>query len=140
MQEEQNEQPPALPQPQKRIMFSVLGDTVWEISEPILYWMLENGDADLSHKALATLLDWEPNQGWFIDWGNSTGYFQLAELACRDLAKFKEMHCMAPAGHENTQRIIDFALMVGEMHNRPWGISRKNVLRQQRRQRRGRRR
>lgn len=139
--QDNEQQPPALPiQPQRRIIMSVLGDTVWEISEPILYWMMENGDADLSRKAMATLLDWEFNQGWFLDWGNSTGYFQLAELACRDLAKFKEMCKIAPADNPGQQRIIDFALMVGEMHNKPIPIGRKNVLRQHRKHSRGRRR
>lgn len=141
MQNNNEQQPPALPtQPQKRILMSVLGDSVWEISAPILEWMAEHGDEKLQAKAIATHMSWELNQGWFIEWGNSTRYFELAELACRDLAKFKEMHCMAPAGHENTQRIIDFALMTGELHNKPIPIGRKNVLRQCRKQRRGRRR
>jgi hypothetical protein len=140
MEEENTQQPPALPIQQKRIAFSVLGDTVWEISEPVLYWMLENGDEDLSHKALATLLDWQFNQDWFIEWGNQTRYFELAELACRNLGQFKQMVKIAPAENESQQRIIDFALMTGELHNKPWGIGRKNVLAQHKKQRRGRRR
>ena len=135
------EQPPALPTQHKRILAtSVKGDSVWELSAPVLQWMQEHGDEELSQKAYLTLLGWEMNQGWFIEWGNKTRYFELAELACRDLAQFKQMYTMAPAGHENTQRIIDLALMVGEMYNKPIGNGRKNILLQNKKQRRGRRR
>ena len=129
------QQPPALPH-KKILALSVKGDSVWEISIPVLKWMQEHGDEELKRTAYLTMLGWEMNQGWFIEWGNRTRYFELAELACRDLAKFKQMYLMAPAGHENTQRIIDLALMTGEMYNKPYGISRKNVLKKQRRGRR----
>lgn len=132
--------PPALPTPQKRILaLSVRGDSVWEISEPVLYWMIEHGNEMLQQKAASTLLTWELNQGWFIEWGNSTRYFELAELACRDLAKFKQMMKTIPADNEGVQRIINLALMVGELHNRPIGIGRKNMLKS-RKQSRGKRR
>lgn len=133
--------PPALPTQYKRISaLSVRGDTVWEISWPVLEWMAENGDEELQKKAYLTLLGWEMNQGWFIDWGNSTRYFELAELACRDLAQFKQMVKTFPGDNEGVQRIIDLALMVGEMYNKPIGIGRKNILLQNKKQRRGRRR
>lgn len=131
--------PPALV-PHKRIAaLSVVGDAVWNISFPALEWMIEHGDNDLYVKAASTLNNWHTEQGWFIEWGNSTRYFELAELACRDLAGFKQMVKLAPAGNEGAQRIIELALMVGEQRNKPWGIGRKNILKR-RKQRRGRRR
>lgn len=124
MNENQNTNPPVPPAlPQKRIAaLSVVGDNVWKISEPVLHWMMEHGDEDLSHKALATLLAWPENQGWFIDWGNKTGYFLLAEQACHDLAKFKHALKTIPIENEAQKRILELALMTGEEFNRPIGM------------------
>src|SRR5579859_5104310 len=136
---EQSTTPPALPQ--KRILvMSVVGDSVWEISIPVLKWMLENGDIDLQRKAAATIAFWPQNQGWFIEWGNQTGYFQMAEMACRNLAQYKQVMRMIPADNEAVQRVRELALMTGEQFNKPAGIGRKNVLRQRRIQSRGKRR
>jgi len=140
MDNEQPTTPPALPIQHKKILaLSVRGDSVWEISEPVLHWMIEHGDEELRKKALFSLGNWELSQGWFIQWGNQTRYFELAELACRDLAKFKQMIKTFPADNPGVQRIIELALMTGEQFNRPIGISRKNILKQ-RKQSRGKRR
>lgn len=125
--------PPALPFLQKRIAaLSVVGDNVWRISEPVLHWMMEHGDEDLSHKALATLLAWAENQAWFIEWGNKTGYFLLAEQACHDLAKFKQAMKTLPFESESQKRIVELALMTGEVFNKPIGMKIKNVFRMKR--------
>src|SRR5579859_7208714 len=143
MQNNNNEQPTTPPamQPQKRILaLSVKGDSVWEISHPVLNWMIEHGDEELKQKAIATMIFWEKNQSWFIDWGNNTRYFEMAEMACRNLAHYKEAMKLIPSDNEAMQKIRELALMTGEQFNKPSGIGRKNILKQRRIQSRGKRR
>lgn len=126
-----NPQPTALPfhQPHKRIAaLSVRGDSVWQISEPVLTWMIANGDQELSHKAFMARRNWEAEQGWFIAWGNSTRYFEMAERACHDLAGFKAAMRSIPSDNPSMQRIRELALMTGEAFNKPIGIGRKNAV------------
>lgn len=140
MMEEQNQLPMTPPGvlAQRRILaLSVRGDNVWRISEPVLLWMIENGDEDLQQKAASTLLNWEVNQGWFIEWGNNSGYFMMAEKACHDLHNFKQAMKAIPADNPGMQRLRELALMTGEIFNTPGGGFKQSG---QRKQRRGRRR
>lgn len=126
-----NPLPPALSlqQPQKRIpALSVRGDAVWQISEPVLNWMIANGDQSLSHQAFMTKALWEAEQGWFIEWGNQTRYFEQAERACYDLAGYKAAMKAIPSDNPGVQRIRELALMTGEAFNKPIGIGRKNSV------------
>lgn len=127
--------PPALPtMPHKRIAaLSVRGDNVWRISEPVLWWMFTNEDESLQEKAVLALNNWELNQGWFIEWGNKTGYFLLAEQACHDLAKFKEALKTIPVENDAQKRMLELALMTGEHFNRPIGIKVRNILKMKKR-------
>ncbi|HET8910757.1 MAG TPA: hypothetical protein VFN23_04800 [Ktedonobacteraceae bacterium] len=114
--------PPAL-HPRKRILaISVRGDLVWRMSLPVLNWMIEHGNQELSLKALNTRAYWEQEQGWFIDWGNNVRYFELAELACRDLQTFQQAAKNIPADNEGTKRIIELALLTGREFHKPLGL------------------
>ncbi len=100
--------PPALPfnAPTKRILAnSKHGDTIWQMCQPLLDFLLQNGNEDMRAQALKARAYWETEQGYFIDWGNKTRFFEFAELAVQDVVTFRKLLATMPA---ETQMRIDY--------------------------------
>src|SRR5579859_3950760 len=81
--------PPTLPN--RRILAtSARGDQVWQICQPVLEFLITNGDETAQAQAIKTRAYWEQEQQWLIDLLNNNHYFTLAEHAMRNPREFKK--------------------------------------------------
>ena len=122
---------------ERRIMAtSVRGDNVWQICQPVLEYLIANGDEAAKADAIRTRAYWEAEQKWLIDLLNNNGYFFLAQHAMRDPRAFEKALCTMPActgmqmdyypenGGEpiKVDVIAYLALKAGERHNERYRI------------------
>lgn len=111
MNEEENtqpDQPDDIPSalPQKFVLpTSKRGDSIWECCQVIIDYLLQNGDEEMKAQALKARAYWETEQFYFIEWGNKTRFFQLAEMAIADISHFKNLLKTLPP---ETQMKMDY--------------------------------
>ena len=112
--------------------YSKHGDKIWLQCQPILDWLLQNGDEEMRSKALQTRAYWEQEQVWLLQWCRQVKFFQFAESACADLAGFrKAVETLPPEtemqmdywidGQEEPKRVdvvVWLALKAGERYKR----------------------
>lgn len=82
--------------------YSKHGDHTWLCCQPVLDWLIENGDPDMKARAIRTRAYWEQEQAWLLQWCTQTRFFQFAEAACQDLAAFRKAVETLPAETEMT--------------------------------------
>src|SRR5579859_462457 len=70
---------------------SVTGDWVHVVVQPLLQWLIDNGDAEMKAIAIEARAYWEQKQTYIIDWCNEVEYFTLAQMACQNLSRFRKM-------------------------------------------------
>lgn len=148
MEEAQPTQQPIPMQPQKRILAtSVRGDITWQMCQPVLEWLIANGDEEARAKAIQTRAYWEQNEGWIIDMLNKNRYFELAEQAIHDPRRFRKVLEMLPPstslqtdyyvpGQEEPRKVDTLAwlaLVAGERYNERFRVRYKVVGRRKRR-------
>ncbi len=69
--------------------FSEHGDLTWQLCQPVLSWLIENGDETLSAQALHARAYWEQQQRWLLELLTKQHFFDLAERAMQDTSSFK---------------------------------------------------
>lgn len=88
--------------------FSKHGDLTWQLCQPVLSWLIENGDETLQAQALQARAYWEQGQRWLLDLLTQQHFFQLAERAMQDLSAFKKALVTIPPSTTLEKMLVDY--------------------------------
>lgn len=84
------------------------GDLTWQLCQPVLSWLIENGDETLQAQALETRAYWEQGQAWLLELLTKQHYFQLAERAMQDMTQFKAALVTIPPSTTVKKMLCDY--------------------------------